>query len=252
VLLVYDIGNTAITCGLFENGRLVSFASNPAASCVHDDFWKRFSENASSGEIHDVVIASVNPSAEKKLGEWARRKFKKKPLVIGKNLHVRVPLSYRNPKELGADRLANALAATKLFDRAAVVVDFGTAVTFDVISSSGRYLGGIIAPGISLTRRALAEWTALLPLVDVSPGGPLIGKTTEEAVNAGLFHGIVAMVDGLLFKLINKLRTKPRIIATGGDGKAITRQSVFIEKWIPDLTLQGLFYAYEDHVKHSR
>ncbi len=246
-ILAVDIGNTTATAGLFQAGKLKYFSNMPVAAPSFDGFWKK-NFRTPPGNVSDVVVCSVNPHALQRFLPWAKKKFGRAPLVVGGNLDLRIQTSYRRPSELGADRVVNAFWAARTYDSASIVVDFGTAVTFDCVGASKKYLGGIIAPGINLTRRALAEWTALLPLVEVTPGGPLIGKSTEEAINSGLFHGIVSMVDGLLLQIIKRLRKRPRIVATGGDGKHVTKKSAFIEKWIPDLTLQGLFLAWEDHV----
>jgi type III pantothenate kinase len=250
LVLAVDIGNTAATCAVFSGDKMLKFSSVFVRGGDFKSFWKK-EFSGFDGSIADVVVCSVNPPAEKLFLKWANNRFPSKPLVFGRDFKADMPVNYRKPRELGADRIVNALYAARRFKGPSVVVDFGTAVTFDVIGPSKCFQGGIIAPGINLTRRALAEWTALLPLIKVKAGGPLIGKSTHEAINSGLFHGIVAMVDGLLFKLIREFRTRPRIVSTGGDGEAVTKYSVFIEQWIPDLTLRGLLYAYQDYARRT-
>lgn len=247
MLIACDVGNTAATFGVFKGERLLKQASEPAGRGDFPAAWKREFSDLDKSDITGAVLCSVNPPGDKGLRKWLRSEFGVKPLVVGENAEVDIPISYSRPEELGSDRLVNAYWARRRVDRGAVIVDFGTAVTFDVVSRTRGYLGGLIAPGINLSRRALAEWTALLPLVDVKPGGPLVGKSTEQAINAGLFHGFTAMVDGILLKLINNLKSRPRILSTGGDGRHVTAKSVFIEEWIPDLTLQGLRLIYENH-----
>jgi type III pantothenate kinase len=153
---------------------------------------------------------------------------------------------YDNPKEVGADRIVNAIAAFRLYKGAVIVVDFGTATTFDVISEKGEYLGGAIAPGIDISIEALWTKTALLPKVEIIKPKTVIGKNTIESMQAGIFYGFVGQVDEILMKIQKELKSKPKIVATGGLAELISSESQYIQVVNPLLTLEGLKIIYQE------
>lgn len=248
MLLCADIGNTSVTFGLFDGETLlrqwrVQIEELPDL----DPLW----DEQSLPEPDAIIVASVNPAAHELLIAWMRRKFVLMPLTLGKDVKVDMPVLLRKPQEIGADRLANAVAGYELFGGPLIIVDFGSAVTFDVVSDAGEYLGGAIAPGIRLSAQALAEKTALLPEVRPPSGGrpPVIGRSTRGAIASGLYHGFLGLVFQMVGRISAELNAKPRVIATGGDAELIAQEAPQIEEIVPDLTLQGLRIAYLKYVQ---
>jgi len=244
MLLCADLGNTSVTFGIFDADKLL-------------DTWrvavKDFSElDPIWDERHfaapgSAIIGSVNPPAYELLAAWMRRKFSLMPLTVGREVKVNMPVLLKKPSEIGADRLLNALAGYERFGGPLIVIDFGSAVTFDVISAKGEYMGGAIAPGIRLSAQALADKTALLPEVRPQAKPPVIGRSTRGAIASGLYHGFLGLVSEMVERITAELAKKPRVIATGGDSEFIASEAPEVEEILPDLTLQGLRIAHERH-----
>jgi type III pantothenate kinase len=249
MLLCADLGNTSVTFGLFDGEQL----QQQWQVLVHD-----FSELDSLWDEKNlknpdaVIVASVNPAAYELLVAWIRRKFSLMPLTVGREVKIDMPVLLKKPEEIGADRIANALAGFKRCGGPLIVVDFGSAVTFDVISAKGEYMGGAIAPGIRLSAGALAHRTALLPEVRPQARPPVIGRSTRGAIASGLYHGFLGLVSELVGRITAELGTKPRVIATGGDVAFIASEAPEIEEVVPDLTLQGLRIAYSRHIEKEK
>jgi len=249
MLLCADLGNTSVTFGLFDGENLLR-----QWRVLIDDFaeldtlWDEKGLPAPDA----VVVASVRPGAYELLVAWMRRKFALMPLTVGRELKIDMPVLLKKPEEIGSDRLMNALAAFKRFGGPLVVIDFGSAVTFDVVSPKGEYMGGAIAPGIRLSAQALAEKTALLPEVRPQARPPIIGKSTRGAIASGLYHGFLGLVSEIVERISAELGAKPRVIATGGDAEFIAPEAPEIEETIPDLTLQGLRIAYNEYVEKTK
>jgi type III pantothenate kinase len=248
MLLCADLGNTSVTFGLFKGEELLE-----QWKVVVDDFseldplWDE--KHLEEPEV--VIVASVNPAAYELLVAWMRRRFSLMPLTVGREVKVDMPVLLKKPQEIGADRLANALAGYTRCGGPLIVVDFGSAVTFDVISAKGEYVGGAIAPGIRLSAQALAQKTALLPEVRPQARPPLIGRSTRGAIASGLYYGFLGLVSEMVRRISAELGTKPRVIATGGDADIITPEAPEIEETVPDLTLQGLRIAYTRHMEKA-
>ena len=236
--LTIDIGNTNITLGLFRNNKLIKRAASATKSRQYYIFLNKF---FSQHKIDKVIVASVVPQATRKL-ELALKKLKAKPvLILGKNLIVPIKNRYQFPKQVGQDRLVNAFAAIKLYGSPAIVVDFGTAVTFDAISSKQEYLGGIILPGIETSLSALKEKTALLPKIKLSaPPKELIGKNTRNSMLSGVIFGFASLTDGLVKKIKRKLGRRTKVIGTGGNIKFISPHCQEFCAIDINLTLKGL------------
>jgi type III pantothenate kinase len=191
-----------------------------------------------------VAIASVVPSATQSLREMVRRYFGFPPLIVGPGVRSGIAVLTDNPKEVGADRVLNAVAAIDRHGAPAIVVDFGTATTFDAVSPGGEYVGGVIAPGVQISADALYEHTARLPRVELVAPSSVIGKNTVESVQSGLMHGYASMVDGLVERIAAELG-EPTVIATGGLAPLMIEECKTIDEHEPWLTLEGLRMVFE-------
>jgi type III pantothenate kinase len=245
LIAVVDIGNTTCLFGFFEKDKLLRSFNVPDKNIAEISKCYR----QPKGELEHFLVLSVNPPIERKLCAWVRKNLRIKPEVAGKDFQIEIPVLLKEPKTVGADRLANALAGFQRFGGPLIVVDFGTAVTFDVVSEKGEYLGGAIAPGIMLGAHSLHEKTALLPFVTPAHRPRGIGKDTRGAIASGLFHGFIGMTQKLLQEITSELGRKPRIIATGGDADFVASEVPLIEEVVPDLTLRGALLAYRLHQK---
>lgn len=242
MLLAVDIGNTNMNFAVFEKNKILCRFSvrTKEYSCAKiKKSLKKFSQS-------DALICSVVPLKTEMLCKDLKHALKGKIRVLGK--HVKVPIinKYRRPSQVGQDRLVNAYAAAKLYGAPFVVIDFGTAITFDVISKKGEYLGGLIIPGIQISLDALYERTALLPRPQLKKPGNLIGQDTEESILSGIVFGFAAMVDDLSRRLRAIIGKKAKAIGTGGDIAIIKEYSKEIGYVRPELTLQGINLIYRD------
>lgn len=245
MLLAVDIGNTSINFGLFGKNRILNFRI-PTFSLESISLEKIFKERTDMSKISEVIICSVVPRVSQKLKGKIKELFKVSPLVLGEDIFVPIKNLYKNPSQVGQDRLANAYAAKILYGYPLIIVDFGTAITFDIISKRGDYLGGIIVPGLEISRDVLSERTALLPKVKLRKPKVLIGKDTQESILSGIFFGFGCLVDGLIEKLKAELgRDNTKIIATGGNVRQISPFCRSITKVDPHLTLKGILFVSE-------
>ena len=254
-LLAVDIGNTNIVLGVF-NGRTLAasmrLATRPERTA--DELWVLVSQLLAGrqvpvADIEGVVLASVVPALTRTVVGMLAQGIGREALVVGAH-NAGLPVRYDNPAEIGADRLVNGVAACALYgaqSRPVVVVDFGTATTFDAVSPRRGYLGGIICPGVDISADALFQRAARLPRVEVSRPPELIGRTTVASMQSGLFHGHVAMVEGIVAKLRHALREEGDVVcvATGGLAGAIAGETPAIDEVNPDLTLIGLQLVWE-------
>ena len=250
MILAADVGNTNIQLGFFEGETLISERriSNEKIGEIEDQ-WVDFSSDRGVDRLDAVVVASVNPKTKIPLCHWVRKTFGFQPLVVKENLVLDMPLLVDNPEEVGADRIVNAYATYRAFGEASIVVDFGTAITFDIISERGEYMGGLITVGLNTAAWALSHQTALLPYIQVRACDELIGRNTVDSMNAGLYWGTIGLVSSVLDYLTRRLKRKPKIVATGGDAPLIAAKVRQIEEVMPHLTLVGLRLAYEQHRK---
>lgn len=257
MLLTFDIGNTNITIGLFSNEklthkwRLLSSTKKSVDDYAIDIIELFLTEKIDCLKISGIIIASVVPTLTGIISE-AVKKFTSE-IVAGKiliadaeKLRNFIEIKIKNKNEVGADRLINSIAAYKKFGGNLIIVDFGTATTFDIVGKNGEYLGGVIAPGINLSLKALHDMTAQLPKISVKPQKNVIGKTTIEAMNSGVYFGYISLIEGLIEKIEKELGCKTTRIITGGLAeifKDALKNSV--EHHEPDLTLTGLRIVYE-------
>ena len=233
-LLAIDIGNTNIVAGFFKDGKLVRKLRTPTHSyALYGRKFKHIPD--------DVIISSVVPLALSRLLVHLNRIGKSNIAVLGKNAAVPIKNLYKIKKEVGQDRLVNAYGAKILYGTPCVIVDFGTAITFDCVSKKGEYLGGLILPGIELSLSSLYKKTALLPRVNLKAAIDIIGRDTVSSMRGGILFGFGAMCDGLVSRYKKILGKNLKVIATGGNASLMKRYASSIQKVDEDLTLKGLY-----------
>lgn len=250
MLLAVDVGNTNVTIALFDGDRLTAdwrvtshrerTADEMAVELRQLFSLRGFDLNVVSG----VVISSVVPSLNQALAEASRRYLKQEPVMVGPGVKTSVRVRAENPKEVGADRIANALAAYTKYGGPVVVIDFGTAVTYDAINADGDYLGGAIAPGVEISLDALVSQTAMLRRVEPVAPDSVIGRNTVASIQSGLVWGFVAQVEGMVARMVSELGGSAHVIATGGQASLVAHLTHVIEATDPLLTLEGLRLIY--------
>lgn len=246
MLLAIDIGNTNISFGVFRGNRIIKRFNIPTKEVIHS---RRGRLNVPYGKlINDAVICSVVPEATKIIERGIEKLIKIKPYILGKSVSVPIKNLYRRPSQVGQDRLANAYAGLTLYGAPLIIVDFGTAVTFDVISKNGAYLGGIILPGLRISLDALSRQTALLPLVKLCRPKELIGRDTKCSILSGIIYGYAALTDGLIGAIKRKIGKNALVISTGGNANLISKYCAKATKIDGDLTLKGLNFIYRNLV----
>jgi len=238
-VLAVDIGNSNITFGLFKGGKLVQVWRLPTSEKINLSSYKAKLKN-----IDGVIICSVVPKVLKSLRASLKPMVNYKLLVVGENIDSGVINRYRYPKQVGQDRLVNARAAYEIYKRGCIIVDFGTAITIDVVNNKKEYLGGAIAPGLEISLDSLAKRTALLPQLKLAKPKQLIGKNTEDSILSGILYGFASLSDGMIEKFKKKLRRDFLVIATGGHSSLIATYCKSIDVLRPTLTLEGLRIIY--------
>lgn len=249
MLLAIDIGNTTIVFGIYKKDELKGhFRIATDKEKTSDEYGEIISSliKMSQGKISAAIISCVVPPLASVFAQMVRDYFQVEARFV-EGTNIKFPILYDNPKEVGADRIVNAIAGFRLYGGPVIVVDFGTATTFDVISEKGEYLGGAIAPGIDISIEALWTKTALLPKVEIIKPKTVIGKNTIESMQAGIFYGFVGQVDEIIMKIKEELDLEPKIVATGGLAKLISPESRYIQSINPLLTLQGLKIIYQSY-----
>lgn len=251
MLLAIDIGNTSIAFGVYKGKKLAAHFRMGTIKGRGVDEYAVFLTSllASKGiplaGIKSVIISSVVPPVLEIIREVCKESLGINPLVIGENVDSGIQVLYDNPKEVGADRIVNAVAGYDKYRQSLIIIDFGTATTFDCVSSSGEYLGGAISPGIAISAEALFQRTSKLPRVDISQPPTAIGKNTVASIQSGLFFGYVGLVEGMAARIEKEMRSSPLVIATGGEAELIAHETDIIKHVEPFLTLEGLRLIYE-------
>ena len=258
MLLAVDVGNTNVVIGVFKGEQLL------AKWHLFTDIYKTADEytvllrnmlsdkDLAMDDINGAIVSCVAPQLLYIFEGLCKRSFGFRPLIVGAGIRTGVKLNYDNPREVGADRVVNAVAAHYLYQEQLIVIDFGTATSLEVVSADGDFLGGAVAPGIGISAEALFKQTAMLPRVELHSPGQAIGKNTVAAVQSGLIYGYVGLIEGLVERMKRELDGDAKVIATGGLAPVIARETSAIDEVVPELTLVGLRLIYELNVQHPQ
>ena len=251
MLLTVDIGNTNVNIGVFDGSKLKG--TWKVATGVHrmpDEYaslllnlFERHGVDAS--QVTDAILCSVVPTLVGVFEEVCRRYLKVLPLVVESGVKTGVRICLDNPREVGADRVVNAVAAHQMYGGSVIVIDLGTATTFDAVSEDGDYLGGAIAPGIAIATEALFTRTAALPRVELTHPKRAVGRNTVAAMQSGIVFGYAGLIEGIVARIQQEMGGKAKVVATGGYAELLARETPVIEVVNPDLTLIGLRLIYE-------
>lgn len=253
LLLAINIGNTNTQLGFFTSVNkpiILESASNQSLEQFFSQ-WPRGHGNELASSVRTVLMVSVNPRIENILEDWCKRLFKLSPLKTDRDFKIPIPILVDEPDKVGRDRLLNALAAYERVRQPCLVLNFGTAITFNVISGKGEFLGGAIAPGIKMMTESLHKNCAFLPLVEPAPAKTALGKNTQQAIQAGIYFGSAGLINSLIDKILAETKStlgpNPQILATGGDAEFVAPLVPRIKEIIPTLTLEGLILAFNKH-----
>jgi type III pantothenate kinase len=262
MLLAIDVGNTNIVLGVFDGARLVhSWRLQTLRERTSDELGLLVDglfahSRVERVQIRGVILGSVVPPLTGTIRQMVERYFGVRAVLVEPDVNTGMPILYKNPAEVGADRIVNAVAAYEKFGKVAagagrplIVVDFGTATTLDAVSAKGEYLGGAICPGVQISADALFQRAARLPRIDVRKPVSVIGQTTVGAMESGLFYGYVGMVEGLVRRMDGELGGDAICVATGGLADVIAPETALIQHVDPDLTLDGLRIVWERNQK---
>ncbi|MCI8795923.1 MAG: type III pantothenate kinase [Dorea sp.] len=256
MLLVIDVGNTNITVGVFRDKELrCTFRMTTKLPRTSDEYGITLKElvecqGIMSNEIHAVIVSSVVPDIMHSLGSAIIKYFGIKPMVVSAGIKTGIRIVTENPKQVGADRIVDAVAAYTLYGGPVIVIDFGTATTYDVVGPDGTFEGAVISPGIRISSHAMTEQAAMLPAIEIKKPEGVIGKETISCMQAGLFFGQIGQTEYLVKKIKEESGyTDAKVIASGGLGKMIAAETDVIDVYDPQLTLKGLRFIYEKNKK---
>ncbi len=251
MLLVFDIGNSNIVVGLFSKDKLTAdwrLATDRQKTA--DEFGillqNLFSfQDIPMEQVRAAVISSVVPPLTHSIADAVQKYFKVIPLVVGPGMKTGLSIKYESPREVGADRVVNAVAGIQIYGPPLIIVDFGTATTFCAIAEQGDWIGGSIAPGLGISSEALFQRTAKLPRVEITRPRNVIGKNTVSSIQSGLYFGYIGLVESIVSRMKTEMGCNPKVVATGGLAELIAGESKLIDVINSNLTLEGLRYIYE-------
>ncbi len=251
MLLVFDVGNTNIVLGTYNQDILVkSWRLSTNRNQTADEYGTMICNlfqhsELDYREVEAIVISSVVPPLMPTLEEMSHLYFKVKPIIVGPGVKTGMPILYDNPREIGADRVVNAIAGYEQYGGPLIIVDFGTATTFCVISDKGEYLGGAITAGIGIATEALFQRAAKLPRIELVKPKKVIGRNTVSSMQSGLIYGYIGQVDGIVRRIKDEINSDAFVVATGGIANLIAKDAETINKIDPFLTLEGLRIIYQ-------
>ncbi len=258
MFLAIDIGNTNIKLAIFKGKRILHSWRLPSDKKDGFSRHKKRLRNLLTQRklknicIDEIIICSVVPKLTSVSAKALRSLFKRRPLILGRDIIAPIKNLYRRPEQVGQDRLANAVAAVSKYGAPVIVVDFGTALTFDLISAKGGYLGGVIVPGMETSLKALIKQADLLPEIGLARPLGLLGRETSESIRNGLIYGYSFLVEGVLGRLKKRLRRVPCVVATGGEAPLMADYCRSINRTNQNLTLEGLRLIYEKRRKRAK
>jgi len=255
MIIGIDIGNTTTEIGFIKNYKFIkSYKLSSNIDKTVDDWYLNLLTifTVEKEEIENCVISSVVPQIEQKLSLSIEKFFNKKPFVIGKDIHVPITNRYKNPEEVGIDRLVNAYSALNKINPPLIVIDLGTAITFDVVNEKGEYEGGLIFPGIESSVKTLFSKTSKLPMVKIEEPECIIGKTTIDSIKSGIFNGYCSLIDGVVEKIESTKKKKFNIILTGGNSKLISK-GIRVKHIVDEfLAMEGIYLLYKQHLLYTK
>ncbi|MDO5725795.1 MAG: type III pantothenate kinase [Tissierellia bacterium] len=258
MLLAIDVGNTNIVFGVFDEDKLLgNWRIATIKERTNDEYGMLFTNilslhSIANKDISNAIISSVVPPLMHTLPNSIRKYFKIEPIIVGPGTKTGINIKYDNPKEVGADRIVNAVAGYEKYGAPLILVDMGTAITFCYISKGGNYEGGLIMPGVQISADALFTRTAKLPKIEILETDKIIGTTTVESIQAGLYHGIAGTIDYIIEKIIEEQKLNKdevKVISTGGFARMFEPKSKYIQKVDRLITLEGLNMIYKKNIK---
>jgi type III pantothenate kinase len=257
MLLVMDVGNTNISIGVYRDEDLCyHWRIGTNREKTEDEYGMIFKQllgdvSLTFRDIKGIILSSVVPPIMDSLERMCAKYFQLKPLVVGPGVKTGLHIKYDNPKEVGADRIVNAVAAIQEYGAPIIIVDFGTATTYCYVNEHSQYLGGVIAPGIEISAEALYTKAAKLPRIEITRPESIIGKNTVTAMQSGILYGFIGQVEGIVSRIKKQSMQNPRVIATGGRASMIADETSIIDVFDPYLTLKGLKIIYSKNIQQN-